>query len=303
MTSTQAALSGVLNINKPSGITSHDVVKTARRILNIRRVGHAGTLDPLATGVLLLLVGPATRLAQYLTSADKVYRAVVRLGATTTTYDAEGDITSQHPVHVDRLALEAALAHFQGPILQQPPMYSAVRVKGQRLYKLARQGKEIDRPARPVTIYRLDVLAWDSPDLTLDIACSSGTYIRSLAYDLGQALGCGAYLHALTRTATGPFLLENSQTLDDLRQLSMTGHLAEALHPPKAALYALPSVHLTPEQVQDVCHGRFIKINTRLEAEKIQARDEDDHLVAVLIPVGEDEWRPKLVLRSPTTSQ
>jgi tRNA pseudouridine55 synthase len=201
-------------------------------------------------------------------------------------------------------------------------MYSALKVKGKKLYQLARQGKEIERKPRSVTIYRLDVLAWQPPDLTLEVVCSAGTYIRSLAHDLGQVVGCGGHLRALTRTRTGAFHLEESYRLEELQALAAEGRLEEALLPPKAALYMMPFVHLSSAQVQAVRHGQSIILppvfceaeaaagrdEVATSASQVQARDEDDRLVAILIPtVGEappngEKWRPKLVLPPPETS-
>jgi tRNA pseudouridine55 synthase len=200
-------LSGVLCVDKPLGMTSHDVVGRTRRVAGLRRVGHAGTLDPLATGVLLLCLGRAARLIEYLVGHDKVYETTVRLGQTTATYDAEGEVLAERPfLHLTLSQIEAALEAFRGDIVQQPPIYSAIKQGGQPLYKLARQGKtEVARPYRPVTIHELTRLSWEPPHLSLRIACSSGTYIRSLGYDLGEALGCGGHLSALRRLAVGRF--------------------------------------------------------------------------------------------------
>ncbi len=296
---------GLFNVNKPLDMTSHDVVAAVRRIVQTRRVGHAGTLDPRATGVLLLLVGPATRLSQYVMGTRKTYRAVVRLGETTTTYDTEGEVVAWQPIPEDLIEANgpdlAILSQFQGTISQVPPMYSAIKVQGKKLYQLARQGKAIERKPRTVTIDRLDVLAWQPPDLTLEVVCSAGTYIRSLAHDMGQALGCGGHLRALTRTATGAFHVEESHSLEELRALAAEGRLHEALLPPKAALYMMPFVRLHPAQVQRVRHGQAVALPPSfVEAQasdgQIQARDEEDRLVAILIPTGEGQWRPKLVL-------
>ncbi len=245
-------MNGVLNVRKPHGMTSHDVVNAVRRFAGMRRVGHAGTLDPAAEGVLVLLLGSATRLSQYVTGARKSYRAVLKLGETTTTYDAEGEITAHHPVSVTREEIEAALTNFRGPLMQVPPMYSAIKQRGKKLYELARRGQEVSRPPRPVTIYHLELVAWASPHLTLEVVCSAGTYIRSLAHDLGQALGCGAHLAELLRTASGPFLLADAHPLEELRTLAERGQLAQVLLPPQAALYALPAVTLTPPQARAV---------------------------------------------------
>lgn len=289
-------MNGFLLINKPSGMTSHDVVNAVRRMAAIRRVGHAGTLDPMATGVLVLALGAATRLVQFIDNSDKTYRATLRLGETTTTYDADGDLVERRPVTVNQADVEMALAGFRGDIAQIPPMYSAVKVKGQKLYKLARQGKEIERAARPVTIHRLDVLDWAPPDLTIEVVCSAGTYIRSLAHDLGQTLGCGAHLTALTRTAAGDFRLEDSHTLEALDALAQAGRLAEVLLPPETALAALPVIVLTPEQEQAVRFGQTITLDSAPDAALAQACDAAGRLVAVMLPVEMGVWRPKLVL-------
>jgi len=291
-------MNGFLIVDKPAGMTSHDVVNAVRRMTGIRRVGHAGTLDPMATGVLVLALGAATRLMQFIDGSDKTYRATLRLGETTTTYDADGDIVERRPVTVSQTDIEAGLARFRGDIAQIPPMYSAVKVKGQKLYKLARQGKEIERAPRPVTIYRLDVLDWALPDVTIEVVCSAGTYVRSLAHDLGQTLGCGAHLIALTRTAAGEFRVEDSHTLEALEALAHAGRLAEVLLPPETALTALPVIVLTPEQEQATRFGQTVTLDTAPDAEMVQARDAAGQLVAVMLPVEPGIWRPKLVFQS-----
>jgi tRNA pseudouridine55 synthase len=206
-------------------------------------------------------------------------------------------VVERRPVTVSPADIEAALPNFRGAIDQVPPMYSAVKVQGQKLYKLARQGKEIERAPRSVTIYRLDVLAWALPDLTIEVVCSAGTYIRSLAHDLGQTLGCGAHLTALTRTAAGEFRLEDAYPLEALRVQAQAGRLAEAFLPPETALTALPVVTLTPEQVQAVRFGQTVTLDGTPDATMIQARA-GGQLVAVLIPTEPGMWRPKLVLPS-----
>src|SRR6185436_17123998 len=198
---------GFLNIDKPPGMTSHDVVARVRRLARQKRVGHAGTLDPAATGVLVVALGLATRLVEYIQEATtKRYRAVIRLGATTTTDDAEGEVLATAPVPaLDPLAIETLLDQFRGQIAQVPPMYAALHHEGRRLHELARAGIVVERAARAVTIEQLDVLDWSPPVLVVDVMCSKGTYIRSLARDLGQVLGCGGHLKALKRTAVGTF--------------------------------------------------------------------------------------------------
>jgi len=291
-------MNGFLVVDKPAGMTSHDVVNAVRRIAETRRVGHTGTLDPLATGVLVLALGAATRLVQFIDNNDKTYRATLRLGETTTTYDADGETVESCPVTVSHAEVEAALASFRGAIAQVPPMYSAIKVKGQKLYKLARQGKEIERAPRSVTLHRLDVLDWALPDVTIEVVCSAGTYVRSLAHDLGQQLGCGAHLIALTRTAAGEFRLADAYTLEALRALAQAGRLAEALLPLTTALTALPVVMLTPEQVQAVGFGQMVMLDDAPDVPLAQARDAAGQLVAVMLPVEPGMWRPKLVFTS-----
>lgn len=294
-------MNGVLVVDKPAGMTSHDVVDTVRRLAHTRRVGHTGTLDPMATGVLVLLLGPATRLSRFAMEGKKRYRGVVRLGTTTTTYDAEGEVAETQPVDVSLEQIETALAQFRGDILQVPPMYAAVRVAGRRLYKLAREGKVVEREPRAVTIYELTILDWHLPDLTLDVVCSSGTYIRSLAHDLGQALGCGAHLAQLRRTRSGPFTLAQSRSLDELERFGQDSRFEKLLLPPHTALGEMPAVVLTPEQERAIRYGQTIALpgmsGTSLEsADFVQARDPQGRLVAVLVPREPGHYRPTLVL-------
>ncbi len=293
-------MNGVLIVDKPVGVTSHDVVDQVRRLAGMRRVGHAGTLDPMATGVLVLLLGPATRLSRFATAHTKRYLGVVRLGETTTTYDAEGETVDRLPVKVDQPEIEVALSHFRGSIEQVPPMYSAIRIRGRRLYDLAREGGEIEREARPVDIYALEIVAWQPPELTLDICCSSGTYVRSLAHDLGQSLGCGAHLRALRRMESGPFALAHSHTLDELQNLKDDGDFESALLPPQAALGSMPAANLTPAQVQAVRYGQPICLTLAGEAELVQAHDQNGRLVCVLCRLPDSQYRPTIVFPAET---
>ncbi|MCY3720299.1 MAG: tRNA pseudouridine(55) synthase TruB [Anaerolineaceae bacterium] len=208
---------GFLNINKPVGMTSHNVVARLRRALRLRKLGHAGTLDPLATGVLVLCVGQATRLSEYVMRGDKRYLAVVRPGVSTNTYDAEGEVLDRRDASgLQREAVMEALDHFRGELEQLPPMYSAVKQDGRKLYELARAGVTVTRRPRRVTVHALELVDWTPPTFTLELTCSAGTYVRSLAHALGQALGTGAHLAALTRTASGAFRLQDATTPDDL---------------------------------------------------------------------------------------
>lgn len=208
---------GIVLIDKPLEFTSHDVVGKLRRKFNTKRIGHAGTLDPMATGLLVVAVGPATRFLQYLPLEPKVYRAVIRFGVVTDSYDSEGEIVSESPVpHDFAVRLGEIIPAMLGLQEQVPPMYSAVKVNGQPLYKLARQGVEIERKSRTIHIERLDVLNIGEATVEVEIECSGGTYVRTIAHDLGEQMGCGAYLQSLVRTGIGRFSLENAKSLDDV---------------------------------------------------------------------------------------
>jgi tRNA pseudouridine55 synthase len=293
-------MKGFLNIDKAAGLTSHDVVARVRRLAGRGvKVGHAGTLDPAATGVLPLALGQATRLISYLADTRKGYRATVALGTTTTTDDAEGEPLEQRPVPpLDAAALEAALAPLRGDILQVPPMYAALHHQGQRLYDLARKGQTVERPPRPVTIYRLDLLSHDlaaaPPTLVLDVACSKGTYIRSLARDLGDALGCGAHLLALRRTFVGGFALDTAVTLDALQH---SGTIQPYLLPPDLAVAHLPPVTLDAAQSTDIRHGRAIALppDSDPDAPHARAHDPNGALLALLRRTDAG-WHPDKVL-------
>lgn len=260
---------GVLNIDKPRGYTSHDVVATVRKLTGVRRVGHAGTLDPLATGVLLVCVGPATRIADYLQQGRKVYRTTFRLGSSTDTYDAEGRVLNSAPVpELDRMTLDRALDAFRGDILQTPPMYSAIKHKGRALHQLARAGIEVERKARPVTIDEILLEAWRPPDLTVRITCSPGTYVRSIGHDLGEALGCGAHVHSLRRLASGTWRVEDAISLEDL--LAAGEHWPDYLHGLRGALSMLPPVVLTAEQAYHFTLGQAISLEIGVADAEVQ---------------------------------
>lgn len=239
-------MDGIFNIDKASGMTSHDVVARVRRLTRQRRVGHAGTLDPAASGVLPICLGQATRVAEYLSESGKCYRAIVVFGAVTDTYDAEGEVLRSAPVHLTREAIAAALPEFLGQQMQLPPLYSAIKLAGQPLYKLARKGIEAERQARPIHISRLDFVDWQPPALTLEVECSKGTYIRSLAYDLGERLGCGAHLGSLVRLRSGPFTLEESLTLEELAVALEEGSWMNYLYAPDEALLDRQAVIVGP---------------------------------------------------------
>lgn len=291
--------SGILNVNKTTGITSHDVVARVRRILRQRRVGHAGTLDPLATGVLLICVGQATRLAEYLMDTVKVYRARLRLGLTTDTHDAEGRVVAEAPVQVTEDEVRRALANFLGPIEQVPPMYSALKREGTPLYRLARQGIEVSREPRQIEIHELLLEAWSPPQLTIRIVCSSGTYIRALARDLGQWLGCGAHVAALTRLACGPFTLEGAIRLRELAQAVAEGRLDEVMHPPDAAVANWPPLILDEEAGWRMTHGQPVAGAPMGDGEWARVYSQKGEFLAIARwnPVG-GCWQPHKVFGS-----
>ena len=249
-------LSGVLNINKPGGITSHDVVDVGRRLLKMRRIGHTGTLDPRATGVLPLCIGRATRIAQFLTQADKEYLITMRLGITTDTLDADGKVLAHiDPVTVDPVDLPEVLQRFVGEIQQVPPLFSAKKYRGERLYRLARRGETVERQPITVQIRELTLLEIDLPFVRFRVSCSKGTYARTLCDDIGRILGCGAHLHALTRVRSGRFLVEDALTLPQLEQIVVEGRIREVLIPIGEALGHLPAVRVHPESSRGVVQG------------------------------------------------
>jgi tRNA pseudouridine55 synthase len=261
------AISGVLVIDKPVGMTSHDVVQAVRNGTGIRRAGHTGTLDPRASGVLVILLGPAVRLSEYVSASDKRYQAIVRLGASTDTYDADGRFTQQStdPFSVTEEQFEEALKQFEGEIEQTPPPYSAVKVQGRRAYDMARKGQEVELSPRKITVHHLEVLEWAPPEVVVDVHCSSGTYVRSLANDVGNALGCGGYLVGLRRTKSGRFSLRDATPLRKLQEAFRAGNWYQHLIPAAEALSDWPSVELDPDQVEAVKHGHRVPAPTGVQ--------------------------------------
>jgi len=294
-----AHLSGILNVDKPLGMTSHDVVDAVRRFTSQRRVGHAGTLDPAASGVLLVCLGQATRIAEFLMDSTKLYRAVVRFGAVSTTDDREGTITpSGAPaaeLTLDRIV--AATARFIGDVEQVPPAYSAIKVQGKPLYRAARAGAPIEAKPRIVHIERIDLISWLAPDLTIDVTCSKGTYIRALARDLGQALGSGAYLQALRRLASGPFTVDTSWSLEEIERACARGELQRLLQPLDLAVRAWPAFSLAPEDVLAIRQGRPWSGSPGRAGDVARAyAASTGHLVALLKHRGPDVgWQPDKV--------
>jgi tRNA pseudouridine55 synthase len=290
-------MDGILNINKPSGPTSFSVVSRVRRLLNERRAGHGGTLDPIASGVLPVFLGHATRVAEYLMEYPKTYRAGVKLGAETDSFDAEGKVISScDPSSITRGHIEAVLPRFRGDIIQKPPVYSALKHEGQPLYKLAREGKAVEAEPRPATIYRLDLVSYESPFLTLDLECSKGTYIRSIAHDIGVALGCGAHLSSLVRTAYGPFNINDAVTLETLEQSVNDGTVASLIQPLDAVLTLWDKITLTDEQVEAVRFGVWLPLEGQEGKTRLRSYDGAGRLVALLALDDEKNlWRPHKV--------
>jgi tRNA pseudouridine55 synthase len=283
-----ALIDGVLVARKEAGWTSHDVVAKVRRILNGAKVGHAGTLDPAATGVLPLLIGRATRLAEYLVRWDKEYRAVLRLGITTDTQDASGQVLSRaDSVHVSEAALRDAVARFLGHQQQLPPMYSAVKVAGRPLYQSARAGRTIERKGRAILVHELEILAVDGRDVTLNIVCSKGTYIRTLCADIGQFLGVGGHLYALERRRVGPWLIEQAQTVDEIAMRAALGTLRQQLISMDRALEELPALVVSWDQAQRVLHGGAVapegmdRLSSASMPVSVRLKDQTGRLLAI----------------------
>lgn len=251
-------MNGILLVDKPAGWTSSDVVAKLRGVLHEKRIGHSGTLDPMATGLLVLFAGRATRAVQFAEYHDKRYRAALRLGLVTDTQDITGTPIGGSPREVTEEELENALAGFRGPIRQIPPMYSAIKVKGQKLYEIARRGGQVERQPRPVTIHELRLLGRDGEDFLLDIRCSKGTYVRTLCHDIGQALGCGACMSALRRLQAGEFSLENAYTLEQIRQAADAGQAESLLLGTDTLFAAVPFLRIGQREEKVLrCGGVF----------------------------------------------
>ena len=277
----ETAVDGVLVIDKPPGITSHDVVDDVRRRLATKKVGHGGTLDPEATGILMVGVGRATRFLEYSQRAPKRYTAVGVFGITTSTQDASGEIIEVRPAEITRADVERVAGGFVGEIDQVPPMVSAVKIGGERLYKKARRGEEVERAARRMTIHELTLIDFDpdGPRATFDVLCSSGTYVRTLVNDLGEALGCGAHLESLRRVEAGGFSIDEAIALEEVSPGS--------LRPVADAVRDLPAIHVTEEDAERVGHGRDLPAVGELEDGACVAVHLDDRLLAVYRRKGE----------------
>jgi len=261
---TRGLYHGYLIIDKPAGMTSHDVVGRVRRVLGERRVGHAGTLDPAAVGVLPIAVGLATRTVEYLSGASKSYLAEITFGVTTDSHDADGVVTDvRDATSLTREAVEVAILSFAGRQMQVPPAHSAIKVEGQRMYELARRGESVELSARPVTIHDIRLTAWVPPVAEVFVHCSKGTYIRSLARDLGECLETGAFMSNLVRVQTGPFTLEDAVRLDDLEELLETERWENIAAHPDSSLLDRDAIILDGETATLWCHGTSVNVDTR----------------------------------------
>lgn len=306
-------ISGIFNIDKPTGWTSFQVVSLVRRLSGVRRVGHAGTLDPAATGVLVVCLGQATRLIEYVMETTKVYRAEVHLGIATDTFDATGTAVSQADAsNITYQQVERSLTAFTGQIEQVPPMFSALKYDGQPLYRHARAQRQVERQPRRVTIHRLNLLAFQPPMVTIEVECSKGTYIRALAHDLGQQLGCGAHLTALARLRVGPFTLDDAHTLPDLEAAFDEGRWQSLLLPPDAALPSWPAATLSEAQERAIRFGQCLAADS-LQPGPAQVTENDQlsraysprgQLVAILrYDAAALVWRPAKVFAATESAQ
>ena len=297
-------LLGLVLVDKPEGITSHDIVSRVRRLVGMKRVGHGGTLDPFATGLVIVAVGRATRLLQYVQDDDKRYLAHVVLGATTDTGDVDGVVVSRSTATdwPDLDVVKDSLRRFLGEIDQYPPAHSAIKVGGRKLYELARAGEPVDVPLRRVTIASIDVVRYDPPDLILDIRCGKGTYIRSLARDIGDRLGTGGYCHALRRTESGGFSLDGAWTLEDLSDRNLREEWSfVAVHPDRAVLPSRAAL-LTGDQEAEWSHGRSVSWSDRgsaLSSVPVLGYSRDGRFLGIGMFDERGDLAPRLVIPSP----
>jgi tRNA pseudouridine55 synthase len=293
-------LDGVIVVDKPEGWTSHDVVAKVRHIARTKRIGHLGTLDPIATGVLPLVIERATRLAQFYTRGDKIYEGVVRFGWSTNTYDRAGEPAGEkREVPVDAEALEALLERFRGEILQTPPPVSAKKVEGRRAYDLARHAIAVELEPVKVSVYELTLLGVEGADARLRVHCSGGTYMRSLAHDLGQLLGCGAHLRELRRTASAEFEIAQARTIAQLESLAAEDRLVDAIVPAGKMLPGMPSVYVDDAMVALIRHGRNFPASpfrSDAAARHVKAVTRQGDLVAIGEAVLPNLYHPVVVL-------
>jgi len=289
-------LNGILLIDKPHGMTSNQVLQKAKRILQACKAGHTGSLDPIATGLLPLCFGEATKVSQFMLDADKQYWVRIKLGESTTTYDIEGEVVSAGAVNVDRRQIEKALESFTGTISQLPPMYSAVKQGGQALYKLAREGKEVERSPREVTVYRIDLLDFDGEYLELEILCSKGTYVRTIAHDLGQMLGCGAHVVELRRLGVGDFRIDEAVALEDVEELQSPEEVEQLLYPVDEALLGLPDVTLTSLATHYLLQGQPVTARHGQEPGLVRLYNEENAFLGMGEVLDDGRVAPKRLM-------
>lgn len=297
-------LSGILNVDKARGLSSHQVVNLVRKGSGVAKVGHAGTLDPLATGVLVVLLGQAVRVSEYVMELRKAYRSEIVLGVATTTYDAEGEVTSASPVNVTEEQIREALGRFVGEIEQTPPPFSAAKVGGERAYRLARRGQTVTIASRPAMVHRIELLRFEPPEIEIEVECGKGTYIRSIAHDLGIALGCGAHVSSLTRTRVGPFDIDSAIGVGNLESSLADGTWTGALQPTDLGLAHLPALTIQIEDEQDLRHGQGVEIEEPCLAPafplapglQVRGYAEDGSLIGIIKYDAEANcWRPRKV--------
>jgi len=294
-------MNGIFNIDKPPGITSFNAVSAVKRLIDERRVGHAGTLDPMASGVLPVCFGQGTRVIEFLQESSKTYRAQIELGTATDSYDTSGNAVKQADYSfVSRKQLEQALDSFRGAIQQKPPMFSAVKHNGQRLYKLARKGISVERQSRPASIFRLDLIEFKPPLVTLEIECSRGTYIRSLAHDLGELLGCGAHLSGLIRLRYGPFNIRDAISLAQLEAAIKDNAWHKCVFPMDSVLQNWQKFIVDNEQELLIKNGSGVEIaDSHLEADSVDrclAYNSEGGLLAILFyNAKKRRWQPQKV--------
>ena len=289
---------GIFNVDKPPGITSMDVVRQIKRLSSQRHVGHAGTLDPMATGVLPVCLGQATRLMQFIVDTGKEYLATVHLGVSTDTYDSLGEVTQRQDASDITVGMvEAALAPFRGVVEQTPPAFSALKMQGRRLYALARDGVAVQAPPRTVEVLKLELVEWQPPQARLSVQCSRGFYVRSLAHDLGQALGCGGHLSELRRLRTGPFCADDAAPLEAVKTSLENDAWESLLLPPDFAVLHLPAVQMDSWEARQVTHGQAVPLSpaTHYASHLQQARgySRDGLFVALMrFDRADALWRP-----------
>jgi tRNA pseudouridine55 synthase len=277
----RAVVNGVLLLDKPAGMTSNQALQQAKRLLFARKAGHTGSLDPIATGLLPLCFGEATKLSRFVLDSDKRYAAVVQLGVETTTFDAEGEVVARRPVAVERHRLEHVLNEFRGEIEQVPPMYSAIKRGGRPLYELARAGIEVERETRRVVIREIDLKVFADDCVTLEIVCSKGTYVRSLAHDLGRRLGCGAHLAQLRRLAVGSLTLDRAVTLDTLAALPDAATRAGQLVAADTVVAGIPDVRLTPLATHYLLRGQPVSVRHQEVPGWVRLYDAGDRFIGM----------------------